>query len=162
MKITNFPHDAFNGHMANIESGESANREDLISGGPEDRLPGILVIEHNTVIGLDIALTVQDLGFGLVGVATSVPKAFRLLETSGKSPDCALLDVRLGNDDAVPLLQEFNKRNIRCVVVTAIPEEEVRTMGFQGLIVAKPFCSHTLREAILTAVNCDSLQRCMM
>ncbi|UEM24264.1 response regulator (plasmid) [Skermanella mucosa] len=57
----------------------------------------ILVVEDEAIIALYIGMTLQEAGHEVVGVASSLDDAVKLLDQ--KIPDIALIDINLGKDE---------------------------------------------------------------
>jgi DNA-binding response OmpR family regulator len=64
---------------------------------PSARAEGraVLVVEDETLVALELAETLQEAGFAVLGPAASVDEAIALLDRSGCA--LAILDVNLGN-----------------------------------------------------------------
>ncbi len=79
----------------------------------------ILVVEDEIVTAMDIKEALLEFGFNVIGVATNIKKALKLLEEN--SCDLALLDITLKNgDDGILLSEEIIKRyDIPFVFLTA-------------------------------------------
>jgi len=89
----------------------------------------VLVVEDEALIGLDIAQQLTDGGFEVVGIATSVAKALRLVEEVGC--DIAVLDVSLGAETSEPIAEELRTRGIPFVVLSGFSTLTLAA-GFRG------------------------------
>ena len=65
----------------------------------------VLVVEDEFMIGLDIGQQLASAGYEVVGLATSVAKALKLVAQSGC--DIAVLDVNLGGETCEPVAQKL-------------------------------------------------------
>lgn len=116
--------------------------------------PSILVVEDDFVVGMMIRDTLNNAGFDVIGIARNTEQA----NAKASGPDLAVMDVRLadgddGIDAAASILRRFN---IRCIFVTAHPDEMSRTRakGTHPLgWVAKPFRPRVLVDAVIDALE---------
>jgi DNA-binding response OmpR family regulator len=96
----------------------------------------VLVVEDDALLGLDIAEQLADAGFRVIGPATSVAKAFSLMQEFGC--DAAVLDVNLGNETAEPIAIELRARGTPFIVLSGYSSEQ-HPPGFRGAsTLAKP------------------------
>ncbi len=77
----------------------------------------ILVVEDELVVALDLAATLRDGGFQVLGPVTTVPAALQLL--AQQRPDAAVLDVNLRNDLVTPVAHAQRAMHVPFVVVSA-------------------------------------------
>ena len=110
----------------------------------------VLVVEDDALLALDIARHLTSAGFEVVGPATSVTKALRLIGNVGC--DVAVLDVNLGRDTAEPVAHELRVRKTPFVVLSGYSGEQ-HPPGFRGA----PSLSKPVRPTVLVAM----LQRCL-
>ena len=89
----------------------------------------VLVIEDEALIGLDIAQQLTDAGFEVVGMATSVATALRLVGKVGC--DVAVLDLNLGAETSEPIAQELRARGTPFVVLSGAAPQALSS-GFKG------------------------------
>jgi DNA-binding response OmpR family regulator len=111
----------------------------------------VLVVEDDALLALDIARQLTDAGLEVVGPASSVAKALRLIGEAGC--DVAILDVNLGNETAEPVARELRARGTQFVVVSGYSSEQ-HPPGFHGA----PVLSKPARPGALVAL----LLRCMV
>jgi two-component SAPR family response regulator len=87
---------------------------------PVDRpLDGIavLVLEDEPIVALDLQDILEQAGATVIGPAHTLKQALELMTRS--TLDCALLDVRLGNDGtSFPAAERLAEQNIRWVFYT--------------------------------------------
>jgi DNA-binding response OmpR family regulator len=96
----------------------------------------VLVVEDDALLGLDIAQQLTGAGFDVVGPATSVVKAIRLMDEKGC--DVAVLDVNLGRETAEPVALALRARRTPFVVLSGYSGEQ-HPPGFQGApVLLKP------------------------
>lgn len=79
----------------------------------------ILIVEDEIVTAMDIKEALNSLGYNIIGIATNIKKALKLLE---ENPcDLALLDISLkNNEDGIELSEKIAKQyNIPFIFLTA-------------------------------------------
>jgi DNA-binding response OmpR family regulator len=109
----------------------------------------VLVVEDDALIGLDISHQLLDAGFDVVGPATSVARALRLIGENGC--DVAVLDVNLGAETAEPVARELRARGTPFVVLSGYSSDQ-HAPGFGGApTLSKPARSE---ELVATLRNC--------
>jgi PAS domain S-box-containing protein len=124
----------------------------LNSAGP----PRILVVEDERIVAMDLAATLQELGYDVVGMATrgedAVQRAHEL------QPELILMDVRLaGNLDGIQAAEIIHRsRDVPVVYLTAHSDNETlrraAATAASGYLV-KPFKSPELRCTIEVALH---------
>src|SRR4051812_44345412 len=105
----------------------------------------VLVVEDDALIALDIANQLRDAGLEIVGPATSVAKALKLV--AGTGCDIALLDVNLGSENAGPVALELRARGTPFVVLSGYSSEQ-HPSEFHGA----PLLSKPIRPTDLVAL----------
>ncbi len=70
----------------------------------------VLVVEDEPLIAFDIAAYLTEAGFEVVGPATSLAAALKLLASQGC--DLAVLDVNLGPQTAAPIAAALSARSL--------------------------------------------------
>ena len=100
---------------------------------PEGRR--ILVLEDEALIALDLAATLKDAGWEVIGPAGNVAAALRLLETAG-DPDIACLDLNIGSETSHGLARDLRSRGVPVIFISgrdarALPDD-LRDMPLLG------------------------------
>lgn len=119
-------------------------------------VPGILIVEDERLVAMDIRNTLQRLGYQVVGIATSGQQA--LDQIAQQQPDLVLMDIRLrGSLDGIQTVEQFQTRfDIPVVYLTAYADdttlERARRTGPYGYIM-KPFDEQALRITIDIALE---------
>lgn len=124
--------------------------------------PAILIVEDEAVIALDLKLELQDMGYRVLGPATSGAQALRL--AAQEPPDLVLMDIRIqGPLDGVDTAARLGAGGGPPVIfLTSHSDDETvaraaRTapLGF----ITKPFQPRELRAAIEVGLARTALER---
>lgn len=109
--------------------------------------PVALVVEDEPLIAMDIALTIEDAGWRVLGPAASVARALPLLESA--KPDIAFVDVHLNGETSAPIVTRLRELGAPIVLATAYPNPQVMGAEFASLpILVKPFDHAVLRMIV--------------
>jgi len=124
--------------------------------------PRILIVEDEPIIAADVEMTLEDLGYEVVGIKDNATDA---LETIKKAkPDLVLLDINLEGDiDGVMLAQDINKSfNIPFIYLTSNADSltinRVKRTQPAGFII-KPFSEKDLQSNIEIALFSKSQKK---
>tara|TARA_R110002020_G_scaffold26514_34_gene86075 strand:- start:10159 stop:10545 length:387 start_codon:yes stop_codon:yes gene_type:complete len=109
----------------------------------------VLLTEDEILIGMDLAMMLEDWGYVVDGPHGSSRQAMEALNLN--APDLAILDVNLGNNDtSLPIAQELNKRDAPFIFLTGYNPS--RYAGDDVLKNAphmrKPVQEHALRKLL--------------
>jgi CheY-like chemotaxis protein len=117
---------------------------------PEKVLEGVtvLVVEDEFLIALDAQRILEEAGAGTVLLANSIGEVRKLL-TDGPRIDASILDLRLGDEDASPLMKEFASRNIPFLVTTGLDAGAAEGIP----VLTKPYREAEFIDAILELVH---------
>src|SRR5215475_3698411 len=120
--------------------------------GMSNRLIGkrALVVEDEALLALELAECLTDAGLEVVGPATSVANALKLVNNPGC--DVVILDVNLGTEHSEPVALELKARGIPFVVLSG-NSREYFAMGFAG--------AHSLPSPVEALPGLDHLPRCI-
>ena len=114
----------------------------------------VLVIEDETVIALDIAGIVRDMGHRVTGIAQTCDGAIDL--AAQERPDLILADIQLADNssgiDAVnEILKQFDELPV--IFITAFPERFLTgNRPEPAFLIAKPFSEDQVRSAVSQAI----------
>jgi DNA-binding NtrC family response regulator len=125
--------------------------------GPRRDFAGVpvLIIEDETIIATDIALTLNDLGYETVGPARTHDEALALgVETK---PRIIIADIKLSDGTSgIVAVDEILKSIDACVIfVTGAPEFVSAKRAGPCLVVSKPFSPDSLESAVAEAAKCS-------
>lgn len=108
----------------------------------------ILIVEDEYLIALEAQHMVEDAGAGEVMLANSVADVLKLL-ADGPRIDAAVLDLKLGKEDASSLIAEFALRAIPLLVTTGF--DVSRPEGVMVLV--KPYQDTQFVDAVRRLVH---------
>ncbi len=128
----------------------------------ETARPAILIVEDERIVARDIAMTLGDLGYLVLGTASSGEEALRML--AQRRPDLILMDVRIqGEMDGIELASTVKRSHqIPVIFLTANGDRQTLGRAVEGEpdgYVLKPFSPHNLQTAIEVALRRDALRR---
>jgi PAS domain S-box-containing protein len=124
---------------------------------------GILIVEDESIVALDLKLQLQDLGYDVVGIAASGEEALRL--AASKQPDLVLMDVRLQGDmsgiEAAARLRQTAAPPPLIYLTSHSDGETVRRAAATAPYgyLTKPFQINELRAGIAVALAKARLER---
>lgn len=118
--------------------------------------PRILVVEDEQVVAVDIESQLTQLGYDVVGVASSGEEAVRLAKE--KSPDLVLMDIQLhGSTDGIAAAAQIRRRSqVPVIFVTAHANSEFidrATKAGPFDYVTKPYSSNDLNATVALALQ---------
>lgn len=116
----------------------------------------VLIVEDEFLIAMDLALMVKDCGWRVIGPASTVRQALRLIEE--ELPAVVLLDVNLGAETVTPVAEALNARDVPFAVASAYSKPE--NVGGQVLAgrpdVGKPTTARRVREVLTQLIEQSS------
>jgi CheY-like chemotaxis protein len=91
--------------------------------------PLVLVVEDEFLLALELELLLGRHGYRVLGPASTVAEALRLLE--GATPDAALLDVNLRGEMVTPVAEALRALAVPFVLASAYdqPDLSLRSVG---------------------------------
>jgi DNA-binding NarL/FixJ family response regulator len=115
----------------------------------------VLVVEDEDIVALDLQETLVDLGYHVVGVAGSGPKAIRLIKEH--DPNVVLLDIHLrGEMDGIAVAASVTNRQSTAVIFLSAHTDDStfqRAMGTRPYgFLAKPFSKNDLDTTVRLAI----------
>lgn len=103
----------------------------------------ILVVEDEFFVAEHISLTLESLGYAVVGPVPTIAAAIALI--GSEAPDGALLDANLGGKSSAPIAAELVARSIPFIVVTGYGHFKLTTADLESAPrVSKPFSTDDL------------------
>jgi CheY-like chemotaxis protein len=120
-------------------------RADAGRGLAQSPQPRVLIVEDEYLIASYLTADLNELGFVVIGPAHNLADASALASTSAL--DCALIDIALGEQSALPVAQILTDRHIPFVFMTGSSESP--DGPFQSVpALLKPFTVDELRRAL--------------
>jgi PAS domain S-box-containing protein len=111
----------------------------------------VIIVEDEFMIGLDVSQQLADAGFEVVGPATSVRKALRLVAQRGC--DIAVLDINLGGETSEPIARKLRASGKPLVVLTGYSTDNLRPWCHDATTLTKPLRIADLVEALRQAIT---------
>jgi two-component SAPR family response regulator len=112
----------------------------------------ILIVEDDLLVALDTTRLVEQLGWEVIGPASSVAMALSFLLDI--RPDVALLDINLRGEWVTPVAHHCSEQGIPFVLVTGYGRLDLGESLLQSAPrIRKPYDSEDLRRELEKAVN---------
>ena len=105
----------------------------------------VLVVEDDCIIASSISDELVEFGFAVIGPADNLTDAIAMAASSFL--DCALIDIALGGESALPVAQILTDRHIPFVFMTGASESAEGTFD-NTPVLPKPFTIEELRLAL--------------
>jgi len=115
------------------------------------RVASALIVEDEPMIALDLEAILKDLGFTSTRLAMSVDRALAAL--AGESFQLALVDYKLGEETAEPVLAVLARSAIPFIIVTGYSRAALAGL-VDAPILGKPVTRASLSE-VLSALELD-------
>lgn len=120
------------------ELARNAERRQTALAPAGDRAQRVLVVEDSAMIAMDLESFLMSAGYEVVGPASSVSEALRLVD--GDPLDAALLDVDLEGELVTPVAARLSEMGVPFAFLTGFDGASVEVQEFQDVIVVeKPF-----------------------
>ena len=114
--------------------------------------PLVLVAEDEFLLALELELLLEGHGYRVLGPASTVAEALRMLE--GATPDAALLDVNLRGEMVTPVAEALRARGVPFVLASAYDRPERLAGTLAGAVnLGKPTSDGRLLAALAQAVG---------
>jgi DNA-binding response OmpR family regulator len=111
----------------------------------------ILLVEDEPLLAMDVELLLDQAGFRFIGPAMNVEQAMRLIRDS--APDLTILDLNLGGEMALPLLDFLAERTISFVVLSGHSHDMVPARYKDRPFLQKPCAPALLLASIRKALS---------
>ncbi len=113
-----------------------------------------LIVEDEFLIALDIQRLLEEAGATETLIATNLAEAATLL-AGGRTIDLAIVDLRLGNEDAHPLVEDLKGRAIPLVITSGLNPGGVEVSGSVA-IMPKPYSDEEFGLALRSLLGVAS------
>lgn len=109
----------------------------------------VLLVEDNFIIALDLAGLVEEAGVEPLGPVASVEEALAELERG--RVEAAILDINLGDEDALAVADELERRAIPFAFATGYSPDDVLPPERAAVpVLAKPYSAVEVRNVLDT------------
>jgi DNA-binding NtrC family response regulator len=116
----------------------------------------VLIVEDNFLIAADLDLMVEDAGGQTAALLGSAEQALHFL--AQEAVDAVILEVKLRDGDADPLVHALTRRGIPFVIYTgAPPASDAQWRRLDAKTIEKPALPHVLVDALESALK----ERCL-
>lgn len=139
-------------HVSTSETVEAESADAKARREPDMLAPpladlGILLVEDQMLIAMDVEMMLNDAGIENVVTAPSVAEAMRRLHEF--TPDLAVLDVNLGAGTSAPVAEELRRLGVPFVFATGYGDRSMIPPGCEGVpVLPKPYESEPLLKAL--------------
>ncbi len=116
----------------------------------------VLVVEDEALPAMEIAATLSEAGYEVLGPAGSVAEAFRYLELNSGC-DAALLDINLGPETSEPIARKLADSGTAFVAISGYSREQLPAIFAGTPFLPKPLDHAQLLEALRRLANRDLL-----
>lgn len=106
----------------------------------------VLIVEDEVIVGLDLAMQLEDEGFECLGPARTAEEALTLIEKT--APDFTVLDVNLGGTTSAAVAERLEALRRPFVYVSGYAEEGVLEKMPRAPLIQKPLRFDRLRSLI--------------
>ncbi len=107
----------------------------------------ILLVEDELLVGLQARSELETAGHKVVGLAANLRTGMELAQNLGF--DVALLDIRLGDEDSLPIAEELRDRNLPFAFVTGFEDEAILPPHLRSVPrFPKPYKIETILDVI--------------
>jgi CheY-like chemotaxis protein len=107
----------------------------------------VLLAEDEPLIAMDGEAVLRAMGVQLVVLARSLSEGLSAIAAS--TFDAAFLDLRLGADNSLPLAQRLADTDVPFAFLTGYQGDAIPAAFKDRPVVAKPFTSDVLQQALL-------------
>lgn len=115
-----------------------------------DHHPTVLLVEDQFIIALDLAETVQDLGYSLDGPYADKAGAFDAI--SRRLPDAAILDVHIADGEVFPLADALARAGVPIIFHSGHYQTEAMQQRYPGSIACSKPCTPAELLSVLKRV----------
>src|SRR3954454_756754 len=116
--------------------------------------PTVLVVEDNSIVGLDLQLTLEAFGYRVLGPASSNEAVLTMLAHE-RRPDVAVVDLHLTDGLATPVTEALSTLGIPFMLLTGSDDDNVALPGSAPHL-GKPYALDALEHMILQLLDRSS------
>jgi len=112
----------------------------------------ILLVEDEALVAMDLAESLRDAGFTVLGPASTQLQAHALLDR--EDCDLAVLDVNLGGgESSASLAARLAEKQVPCLFLTGYAPDQLASPFRDGEVIAKPVIAAQLIERVTRLLN---------
>jgi DNA-binding response OmpR family regulator len=111
----------------------------------------VLVVEDEFLIATEMAATLEDAGYRVLGPAGSVAAAEQVL-AAGHRPDVAIVDANLRGESSAPLVARLRELSIPFCVCTGYRNVDLKTTFGDVAALQKPIDPAALLKTIVALI----------
>ena len=138
--------------MSDEEHVKTAAKDDTSE--KPDRPVRVLLVEDSMITALEVAQSLEEYGFEVLGPTGRVSNALGIIENN--VVDVGILDINLGKEDSFPIADRLTENGTPFVFLTGYDAASILPERFAGArYLSKPFTDQALREAINRLVERD-------
>lgn len=119
------------------------------------RIPVVLLVEDNFIVGLSLAMELEAEGFRVIGPVGRVVPALQLVEQT--PVDAAVLDVDVAGELSFPIAEALLAKGIPVAFVTAHPTAEIHKLFPDAVVLPKPVhedvVAHMVKRLVAKAAS---------
>jgi CheY-like chemotaxis protein len=139
-----------------LSSGDRSPNASMIASEPDkrtsERTPRILIVEDEVLIALDTQETLCEVGYEVIGPATSIDQALMLLKTAPL--DGAVMDINLGQEQIWPVADALAARKVPFVLLTGMASDcKIPDAHRDAPLIGKPVLPDKLLAALKMALK---------
>ena len=112
----------------------------------------VLVVEDETVIGIDIQCLLEEHGYGVAGVHNDMSSALEFLQGETGKVDCAIIDIDIDGANCLPITAELDRLGVPYILVTGHNRQMARELGLDAWVIEKPFRDDQLASTLSALV----------
>ncbi|MBL8131283.1 MAG: response regulator [Anaerolineae bacterium] len=122
----------------------------------------VLIVEDESVVALDLRLTLRRMGYDVIGIASSGEEAVNAAQQA--QPDLILMDIRLrGRIDGIQAATLIRSRHDTPIIFLTAQSDETTRKRAESVssfkIIMKPFSPVDLESSISTALDTKKVDR---
>lgn len=108
----------------------------------------VLVVEDETVIGIDIQCLLEEHGYGVAGIHNDMSSALEFLQGETGKVDCAIVDIEIDGANCLPITAELDRLGVPYILVTGHNRQMARELGLDAWVIEKPFRDDQLASTL--------------
>lgn len=113
--------------------------------------PGVLVVEDEAIVALDLQFTLEDMGLAVIGPCPSVASGFSAV--ARRRPDVAILDVQLTDGEVYDLADALHAAKVPIVFHSGHAESGALARRYPGArICPKPSSPQEIERAVQAVI----------